>query len=220
MDLSGSAKSTLGLHYPRKADEGPENYHSADEKTLLPDVNVIRRGFNERFAHSLHQTGIQPTLDLSVLILDMPDMEVASVRLIGPYNGIGKALSLLHCWGTATGMATPETLVFTALYDSPALIEPEQLRSDVCMTVPLGTEARNPVYVQKLKCAGKYACGHFEFWDPREFPSHWKSISVDWLATSGCLPDLSRPMLEIYRGDPMMLDGMFRVDICVPIRSV
>jgi AraC family transcriptional regulator len=106
------------------------------------------------------------------------------------------------------------------MYDNPGDTPPEQLRSDACLTVPTGTEGRNPIYVQTLRCAGKFACGSFEFWDPREFPVCWKRLVVDWLSQSGCLPDPSRPMLEIHKGDPMMLDGMFRVDLCVPVRQM
>jgi len=155
----------------------------------------------------------------SVRIVEMHNMHIACVRFIGPYLGIGKAFSTLFCWAVERQLLKPDALIMGVYHDMPEITSPDQLRSDACITVPIGTETAAPVSTRPFLCAGDYAVGHFEFKNVRYFPRVWRYMTSQWIPASGCQID-ERPMFEIYRGDPMMMDNVFRVDICVPVRPL
>lgn len=150
-------------------------------------------------------------------LVEMPDMNVASVRFIGPYKGIGRAVGHLCRWASSLGLLTEDAFLFSAMYDIPGLTPAEDLRSDACLCVKPGCPVSPPVYLQHIHCAGLYLCRHFEFHDPREFPRHWTEC-IRGLRGWGYHPD-DRPMLEVYHGEPRMLDGIFKVDICLPVKD-
>jgi DNA gyrase inhibitor GyrI len=160
-----------------------------------------------------------PSVRPKVKIIEMPDMDVASVRFIGPYTKISRAVTILYAWAQPLGLLANYPLVFCALYDVPGITPIEDMRSDACILVPHDTQLKAPVSKRHIASGGTYACAHFEFRDKREFPVHWYEMCNRWLPRSGYRMD-DRPMLEIYRGDPRMLDGFFRVDICIPIEQV
>lgn len=157
--------------------------------------------------------------NVTVRIEEMTDLNLACVRYVGPYLGIGKAFRLLSCWALERQLMRPESLILGVYHDIPDATRPEDLRSDACITVPLGTKKSVPVTIRTLACKGTYACGHFEFMDARHFPEAWRIMTGVWLPQSGLQFD-DRPTFEIYRGDRMMLDDTFRIDICIPVRPL
>ena len=54
----------------------------------------------------------------------------------------------------------------------------------------------------------------------REIVAAWNNVFAAWLPTSGYEPD-DRPCFELYRGDPGVdaKRGIFRCDLCLPVRS-
>ena len=160
-----------------------------------------------------------PFGNVVVRLEEMNDMNMACIRFIGPYMGIGKAFRLLHCWAYERGLMRPDTVVAGMYHDIPETTTPDKLRSDACITVPPGTTPSVPVTIRPLACRGTYACGRFEFHDARLFPEAWKTMTSVWLPSSGFQFD-DRPTFEIYRGDRLMLDNTFRVDICVPVKQL
>ena len=157
--------------------------------------------------------------DSNVRIVRMGKMHLACIRFIGPYMGIGKAFRTLFCWAVPLGLVKPETLVIGVYHDIPGITPPDQLRSDACISVPEGTKVATPASLRILDCTGDYACGYFEFKDARNFPKVWKYMTAIWLPSSGYQFD-DRPTFEIYRGDKMMMDDIFRVDICLPVKPL
>ena len=150
--------------------------------------------------------------DLQVKLVDMPDMNLARVRFIGPYTGIAKAFHLLYFWAEPLGLMTPDSLILGIYHDIPGNTPPGDLRSDACLCVPPGTKARAPVSIKPFNSRGRYACGYFEFRDEREFPRAWNLMTAEWLPQSGYQFD-ERPTFEIYH-------GVFRVDICLPVKAL
>ena len=185
---------------------------------------IFNRGVNEpgqliRPESADQNTTSVPSVRPKVKIIEMPDMDVASVRFIGPYTRISRAVTILYAWAQPLGLLANYPLVFCALYDVPGITPVEDMRSDACILVPHDTPLKAPVSMRHIASGSTYACAHFEFRDKREFPVHWYEMCNRWLPRSGYRMD-DRPMLEIYRGDPRMLDGLFRVDICIPIERV
>lgn len=187
-----------------------------------PDFSgvAMRRGTSDRdLIHNNDQpfhADVMPSVVSAVKIVEIPDMDVASVRYIGPYEGIGKALGILYGWAAPRGLLRPGVTAFGAMYDIPGITPKNELRSDACICVPNGVVTKPPVYCQRIACKGLYASGHFEFVDQREFPLHWYELFARWLPHSDFQYD-ERPMMEFYCGDPRMRDGVFRVDICIPV---
>jgi DNA gyrase inhibitor GyrI len=157
--------------------------------------------------------------EVAVRLVEMPDMSLACVRYIGQYMGVGQAFRLLYCWALENRLMTPESLVLGLYHDCPGDTAPEELRSDACLTVPPGTEPSVPVTIRALASRGTYACGRFVFRDARNFPLAWKTMTAGWLPASGLQFD-NRPVFEIYRGDPLMLDDTFRIDVCLPVKPL
>jgi AraC family transcriptional regulator len=173
--------------------------------------------WNDRL--SALRTNTRAIYDISVKIVDMPDMNVASVRLIGPYQNIPKAFNVLFYWAIPLGLVNPDALIMGFYHDVPGDTPHEDMRSDACLSVPPGTTARAPVSIKQFNCCGKYACGYFEFSDPQIFPKAWRTMTSEWLPQSGYQFD-ERPTFEIYRGDPERRDGVFRMDICIPVKPL
>ncbi len=157
--------------------------------------------------------------EVTVRLAQMPDMNLACVRYIGHYMGVGQAFRLLYCWGLENRLMTPESMVLGLYHDCPGDTDPDELRSDACLTVPPGTEPSVPVTIRAIASRGTYACGHFVFRDARNFPLAWKTMTAGWLPSSGWQFD-NRPVFEIYRGDPLMLDDTFRIDVCLPVKPM
>ncbi|MEM7229172.1 MAG: AraC family transcriptional regulator [Planctomycetota bacterium] len=80
---------------------------------------------------------------------------VASVRHVGPYNGVGDAWKTLMKWGWAKMIfGKPET--FGVCYDDPDVTPAERIRYDACMVVDAKTKPKGKVELQHLP-GGTYA---------------------------------------------------------------
>jgi len=60
----------------------------------------------------------------------------------------------------------------------------------------------------------------FRVGSAREIVAAWNNVFAAWLPTSGYEPD-DRPCFELYRRDPGVdaKRGIFRCDLCLPVRS-
>jgi DNA gyrase inhibitor GyrI len=212
-------------------------FAASERDVACPEMRISRHGSgNPRIDATVMRRGIAPSGSLirpdykpadndmapsvvdELKIVEMQDMDVASVRFIGPYKGIGKAVGLLCRWADKCGLLGSDATVFGALHDSPVTTLEEDLRSDACIVAPPGIATKAPVYFQRINCKGSYVCNYFEFMNPREFPRRW-SESTRRIQGRGLQID-DRPMLEIYHGNMLKWDGTFRVDICIPVRPL
>ena len=70
-------------------------------------------------------------------IKEMPAWNVACVRHVGPYPGIGKAIERIFQWAGQKGLIQfPKTQVLAVYHDDPQTVDVSELRSDACVTVP------------------------------------------------------------------------------------
>lgn len=162
-------------------------------------------------------------VELHVEVKNLPDMDVAYVRNIGPYKGdpdlYQKLFSKLFKWANSRDLLDFDTTKVIALYnDNPNITDESKLRVTACITIPEHTEVDS--YVGKLKISGgKYAIAHFELFED-EFESAWDLVYAGWLPESGYQPD-DKPAFEICYNDPNTDPaGKHIVDICIPVKPL
>lgn len=158
-----------------------------------------------------------------VEVKELPDMEVAYIRHVGPYAGDTKLFEglfeKLMKWAGARGLINfPDTMLMGIYHDDPNITEESRLRTSICITVPADTKTEGEIGRMKV-AGGKYAVGHFELSDD-QYPEAWKSIYGGWLPESGYQPD-DGPPFEIYMNDPRQHpEGKCLVDICIPVKPL
>ena len=147
-----------------------------------------------------HNPSVPPQ---SIEVRDMPALQVAYVRHIGPYAGDGQLFQRLFGqvfqWAGPRGLASLPTMQrLTVAHDNPNITEADKLRLSVGITVPEGTETSPPLALMTLP-AGKYACARFEI-SPADFPAAWNHVCGVWLPQSG-YQVADAPCYEVYLND-------------------
>ena len=155
----------------------------------------------------------------SIEVKELPELHVAYVRHIGPYNRIGEAFGTLMRWAGPRGLLRfPETKSLAVYRDSPETTEEAKLRSDACITVPEGTKVDGEVGMMRIP-GGTFAVGSFEIGGD-QFGEAWNALMGGWLPGSGYQPD-DRMCYELYLNDhEQHPQKRFIIDICEPIRPL
>jgi len=158
-------------------------------------------------------------MEFSIEVKIMPEFHVAYIRHVGQYNKIGGAIERLMRWAGPRGLLqSGETSVLAIYYDSPDVTPVSQLRSDACVTVPIGTAVEGEVGLMTIP-GGKFAVAHVEI-DPSQYGEAWDRLIADWLPRSGYQPD-DRLCYELYLNNPdAHPEKKHIVDICEPIRPL
>ncbi len=154
-----------------------------------------------------------------VEIKELPELEVAYIRHIGPYQAVGQAFERLMRWaGPRRLLRFPDTKVLGVYHDNPDITETDKLRSSACITVPAETRAEGEVGRMTIP-GGLFAVARFEV-APDEFGEAWDALMSDWLPESGYQPD-DRMCYEVYLNEPKNHpQGKFVIEICEPIRPL
>jgi len=155
----------------------------------------------------------------SIEVKQLPELHVAYVRHVGPYNRIGEAFGRLMRWAGPRGLLRfPETKSLAVYRDSPETTEEGKLRSDACITVPEGTKVDGEVNLMRIP-GGKFVVGRFEIAGD-QFGEAWNALMGGWLPGSGYQPD-DRMCYEVYLNDPEQHpEKKFIIDICEPIKPL
>jgi AraC family transcriptional regulator len=146
----------------------------------------------------------KPQFSGEVVVRDVPEMQVAYIRHIGPYAGnedLFRGLTgRLMQWAGPRGLIRfPETKMLTIYYDDPSITEESRLRIDVCLSVPKGTPTEGEVGSMTIP-GGKNAVGRFEI-SSDQFGEAWNAVYGEWMPQSGYQPD-DRPCYEVALNDP------------------
>ncbi len=163
------------------------------------------------------------SLKADVQVKEMPGLEVAYVRHVGPYAGDAELFQglfeKLMKWAGARGLLRfPETQILCVYHDDPNITDGAKLRTSACLTVPADTPAEGEIGRMNVD-GGKYAVARFELAD-NEYEEAWQSIYGGWLPESGYQPD-DRPNYELYQNDPSQHpEGKCIVDICIPVKPL
>ena len=158
-------------------------------------------------------------IEMKVDVKEMPEMHVAYIRHIGPYNEIGSAFGKLMQWASPRGLLNfPETKMLGVYHDDPKITEESKLQSSACVTVPEDTKVEGEVGTMSIP-GGLFAVAHVEI-NQDQFGEAWDKLMGEWLPESGYHPD-DRPCYELYLNDPKQHpEGKFIVDICEPVKPM
>lgn len=159
-------------------------------------------------------------LNKSIEIKELPEMTLAYIRHIGPYQGNEKLFenlwNRLFSWAGPRGLiGGPEFKSLIIYHDDPNMTIEDKLRMSVCITVPPETKVEGAIGKMKLEAA-RYVVARFEV-NASQFGEAWQWVYGHWFPTSGYQPD-DKPCFEMYPEEPK--DGMFVVDICVPVKPL
>jgi AraC family transcriptional regulator len=160
---------------------------------------------------------------VKVEVTEMADMPVAYIRHIGPYAGdgelFGKLFEQLFTWAGPRGLLqNPEMQVLSVYHDDPEITPDENLRVEVCISVPEDTAVDGQIGKMTIP-GGQYAVANFEL-GMDEYGEAWQLVYGEWLPQSGFQPD-DRPCFERYLNDPQEHpEHKHIVDICVPVKPL
>jgi AraC family transcriptional regulator len=126
---------------------------------------------------------IQGDTAMNVTIEDMPELRVATVHHVGPYNRISEAFGRLHEIAIRAGLHREGAIALAIYYDDPETTAPEQLQSDAGITLPRGAPLPDGVGEKTLP-AGKYArTTHLGPYST--LGDTWTRFMGEWLPSSG-----------------------------------
>jgi AraC family transcriptional regulator len=78
-------------------------------------------------------------------------------------------------WAGPKGLTTPETILLSSYSDDLETTSLDELRVDVCLTVPVGREIEGEVQSKALP-GGRYAVMHAEASSLEEFGAVWNEV--------------------------------------------
>jgi AraC family transcriptional regulator len=156
-------------------------------------------------------------LNKSIEVKELPEMTVAYIRNIGPYNGdhvqYQKNRQKLFLWAAARGLMGGKDFRYLILYhDNPQVALSENLRMSLCITVPPETKVDGEIGKMSIGAA-TYAVGRFEL-TSADFQKAWDWMYGTWFPGSGYQPD-DKPYFETYPEEPR--GDRFIVDFCIPV---
>jgi AraC family transcriptional regulator len=176
-----------------------------------------RRG--AEFTNPIGLSAIRTDMVFRVDVRELPERFVAYVRHVGRYDQISRSFSRLMRWaGPRRLLRSPEVKMLAIYHDNPDITSADQLRADVCITVPQGTRTKRDIGTMTVP-GGTFAVAYAEI-DPSQYGEAWDRLIGDWLPGSGYQPD-DRLCYEVYLNNPdKHPENKHVVEICEPIRPL
>ena len=143
---------------------------------------------------------------------------LASIRHVGPYQNVGPLFGELWNWAKERDLISPGTAMMGLSYDDPTSVPADQLRYDVSIPVPYGTEGDARVTVQEIPEAD-YAqtthVGHYSGIGDSFRALSKKAFEDDFYTYGG------GPSIEIYLDDPSHTpEAECRTVIAMPAKRI
>ena len=134
---------------------------------------------------------------MDVTIVNQPDLRIAGIRHIGPYQEIGREFGRLG--GLLKGPPPAGSQMIALYHDDPEVTPSDKLRSDAALSLPGKAPSPSGLIEQHIP-AGRYAKaihkGGYE-----GLPAAWAALKNEWLPKSG--HQMGHPSYEIYLNNPM-----------------
>jgi AraC family transcriptional regulator len=145
----------------------------------------------------------------------MPELRLATVSHVGPYNRISEAFARLGEIVGRAGLIGPSSEMLALYHDDPEGTPAEALRSDAAVTVPEGVPLPKGITEMRIP-AGRYACT-VHMGPYSGLGDAWARLLGGWLPQSGeRLAD--RPSFEIYRNTPATAaDSDLKTELYAPL---
>jgi AraC family transcriptional regulator len=193
------ASHTAGCAQPRRFELAARSGIHFDEATTDRAVRFIRG-----------------ETTMNVTIESMPELRVAAVHHVGPYQRISEAFQRLGAIAGPGGLLRfPEGAMLAIYHDDPETTPAEQLQSDAGITVPQGIPLPEGLVELKLR-AGRYAktthVGPYA-----HLGDAWSRLMGEWLPKSGHRVG-EGSSYEVYRNTPEnAASSELRTDLYLPI---
>jgi AraC family transcriptional regulator len=160
---------------------------------------------------------------VQIEVKEMPAWPVAYVRHIGPYQGDAQLFAglfeKLGRWAGPRGLLQqPEAQFLSVYHDDPEITADEQLRVEVCLTVPEDTPVEGDIGKMVIP-GGKYVVGRFEL-SEQEYGAAWQMIYGEWLPQSGYQPDDGPAYERMLNSPEQHPEHKHLVEICVPVKPL
>ena len=154
-------------------------------------------------------------LTMNVEIKNMPELRVATVRHVGPYNQIPKAFERLGAIAGPAGLIAQSSAMIAIYHDDPESTPQEQLRSDAALAVPEDITLPEGLVEQHI-AGGRYAktihVGPYE-----QLGDTWARFLGEWVPASGNRIG-DGVSYEIYQNTPAQVPVQeLRTELYVPL---
>ena len=154
-------------------------------------------------------------LTMNVEIKNMPELRVATVRHVGPYNQIPKAFERLGAIAGPAGLIAQSSAMIAIYHDDPESTPQEQLRSDAALAVPEDITLPEGLVEQHI-AGGRYAktihVGPYE-----QLGDTWARFLGEWVPASGNRIG-DGVSYEIYQNTPAQVPMQeLRTELYVPL---
>lgn len=194
-------------------DAGYES-HEAFTRAFRTRFGCAPRDFQKSETGAQSRAFVPEQPDCEVAIKNIPDLRVAYVRSVGPWESIAEAYRKLYGFVSEQGIAV-EGGALGISYDDPVVTDSAKLRFDAAAPVPEGVTGRGDVKIRVVKGGphavvryrGPYLDMHASY---VELVGRWFPRSGREPADAGCL--------EFYLNDVHSTPPAdLLTDICVPI---
>ncbi|MEL7268464.1 MAG: AraC family transcriptional regulator [Bacteroidota bacterium] len=170
----------------------------------------------EKYFYTMDNLKTWLQMKTEVEVKEMPELKLLDVRHIGPYREIGTAFDKLLNWSGPRGLLQfPKTKMVAIYYNSPRITDEDKMQSSACITVEESVEVNGEVGTLKIP-KGKFAVGSFKI-KMEEFEKAWNSMSL-WVPENGFEQRDGHHHEIYYNNGREHPEGLFFVDICVPIQ--
>jgi AraC family transcriptional regulator len=172
--------------------------------------------FDERLAKEPSFHFIQGESTMNVTIENMPELRVATVHHVGPYQRISEAFQRLgSIAGPAGLLQKPEAAMIAIYYDDPETTPADQLQSDAGIAVAEGPRLPDGLEEKRLP-HGRYArTTHLGPYT--QLGDTWSRFMGEWLPKSGHRVGKGSSY-EVYRNNPTnTAPSDLRTDLYLPI---
>ncbi|WP_324051847.1 AraC family transcriptional regulator [Aeromonas caviae] len=140
--------------------------------------------------------------------VEMDARTLAYIRVTGPYGeGYDAVCHRLHQWAAPRGLEGGEWIFI--YHDNPEVTPPAQCRTDIGISVPVGTLGVGEVEIQLIP-AGRYAQSRYLITDRSQYGERWQEHIGDIVAAGLAFGD--GPCFELYHSvsnDPLRDDVSF-----------
>lgn len=155
-------------------------------------------------------------------IRELTERQVAFVSFTGNYMGnpqiFADLFDKLCGWAGPKGLITQSTVFLSSYQDDPNITPPDELKLELCMSIPPDTEVGGDVQ-KKVLPGGKYSVMNAELTGPEEYGPAWNAV-VEWIEKNNFEIDMSRPSYEIYLNNPEEHPEKHHIiDICMSIKT-
>ncbi|MGR5149594.1 AraC family transcriptional regulator [Photobacterium alginatilyticum] len=176
--------------------------------------HTLRKSGHESSRSDDYSDGYQPQRSENMKTELFEERWLAYVRVTGPYGeNYEPALGKLYQWAGARGLQDGQCIFI--YHDNPEATPADKCRTDICLTVPKGTDGSQGIEVKKLP-AGSYASIRETVTEQSQYGTFWESL-MEQIVASG-LEVEDRPCFELYHSynpETRVAD----VSFCEPIKA-